>query len=205
MYEYPVPEASRLMSCVRVFTYHCNYCSHLLLATTHDIATLPHRKAPGLDNATILPLPPAPREVANNVEGDKSESDYTSGSESEGEQARQADTSSVAPRKRSKRKDYTLLISCPKETKARIITREDGFEKRYLHKCGRCKLPMGYQLDDAQFDVAQKGKTAQSSGDGAQSKKKRRTKYLYVLPGSLVSSQDLDGKEPDDEEIDILQ
>ncbi|RPA87779.1 hypothetical protein BJ508DRAFT_64255 [Ascobolus immersus RN42] len=188
----------------KIFTYHCNYCSHLLLATTHDISTLPHRKAPGLDNATILPLPPAPREVANNVEGDNSESEYTSESDSESEQTNAADASGVSQRKRSKRKDYTLLISCPKETKARIITREDGFEKRFLHKCGRCKLPMGYQLDDAQFDVAQKGKDGQGSEKGVQPKKKKRTKYLYVLPGSLVSSQDLDGKEPDDDEIDIL-
>lgn len=189
-----------------IYTYHCNYCSHLLLATTHNIATLPHRKAPGLDNATILPLPPAPREVANNVEGENSESEYTSEeSESETEQNKQAEEAGVPRRRRSKQKDYTLLISCPKETKARVITREDGFEKRYLHKCGRCKLPIGYQLDDAQFDVAAKGGNAGQSSEGGEPKKKRRTKYLYVLPGSLVSSQDLTGKEPEDEEIDILQ
>jgi hypothetical protein len=39
-------------------TYHCRFCSHLLVATTREIEQLPRRREPAQDQALILPLPP---------------------------------------------------------------------------------------------------------------------------------------------------
>ena len=53
-----------------------------------------------------------------------------------------------------------------------IIRREDGFEKRTLMRCARCKLPVGYQLDQSHFT------------DGETKAKD----IAYILPGSLMST-----------------
>ncbi|KAF8540409.1 hypothetical protein BDD12DRAFT_833403 [Trichophaea hybrida] len=133
------------MTTPRVYTYHCTFCSHLLLASTHIFTSLPTRRSPGLDNATIVPLPaPEP--------------------DDEDEDTVMANTG-----REIRGKGYTLMLTLLRDRQAKVVTREDGFEKRTLLRCGRCRLVVAYQLE------AQGG-------------------FLYVLPGAVTESGEL-GKE----------
>ena len=58
-----------------------------------------------------------------------------------------------------------------------VIKLEDGFEKRYVARCNRCNLPVGYQLDKDQFSEAHAGP---------------RSDVLYVMSGGLLSTADME-------------
>ncbi|KAI5783921.1 hypothetical protein DFH27DRAFT_577895 [Peziza echinospora] len=160
----------------RVFTYHCAFCSHLLLATTLHLPSLPRRQSPGLDNAIIAPLPPPPRnpdDSDSDSETHQSSESESSESESEAEAPTSppppsntnpastptttttaTSTSTIPPlRKRKPKppKTYTLLLSSIRDRYPKIIVRPDGFEKRYSWRCGRCKVVYSYQLDETQY------------------------------------------------------
>lgn len=64
-----------------------------------------------------------------------------------------------------------VLLNTILERKPVVIRRSDGFETRYQRRCGRCDLVIGYHLDGAQF--------------GAEKASGRFDKVIYVLPGSL--------------------
>ena len=69
-----------------------------------------------------------------------------------------------------------------------VLKLEDGFEKRYVLKCSRCDLTIGYQLDWSQFE--------QISPDHR--KTGRREDVVYLLPGSLsMTEQMVEGVGPD--------
>ncbi|OQO02592.1 hypothetical protein B0A48_12120 [Cryoendolithus antarcticus] len=57
-----------------------------------------------------------------------------------------------------------------------ILKLDDGFEKRYAARCGRCGLMAGYYLDRSQFDNAETGVNED---------------VLYILPGSLEATDKL--------------
>jgi hypothetical protein len=100
--------------------------------------------------------------------------------------------------------DYTLILSLTKDRTAQIITREDGFEKRWIWRCGRCRIISGYQLDDAHFDPP--GSTGQSETMDEKEKKRtdrKRKRYLYILPGAVLPTEEL-GRELKEKEIDVL-
>ncbi|KAG0640612.1 hypothetical protein HOY80DRAFT_1008911 [Tuber brumale] len=246
------------MSTPRVYTYHCKFCSNLFLASTHDFETLPKRKPPGRDRATIVPLPPPPKSEkeegssdAESSEGSSSSSE--SESEAEAEDVPKPEVSSEGPsehkepnpnepppptapfdpektalvedtevtkggagpppkppttrRRRDKDDDYTLLLSLTKDRSAKIIDREDGFEKRWIWRCGRCRLIVGYQLDDAHFSPTSNthpntmvttgvmGGDAGADMDRAEKERKRaerkRKRYLYILPDACVPTEEL--------------
>jgi hypothetical protein len=195
-------------------TYHC-LCAHLVLASTFDLAKLPHRASPGLDNAIILPYPPPPQS------GDESH-DSDPGSEEENDEAAEnaettvqslslaeqgsddAPTSSVSMpppavptvanskekgKERKSRVDtsslgFTALLSLSLDRKPCIVNREDGFEKRHLFRCQRCRLVVGYQLDDVHFST--KGKDGQERTDS-------EGRVVYILPGGLMSTEEMEG------------
>lgn len=110
-------------------------------------------------------------------------------------------------RRRGDKDDYTLLLSLTKDRSAKIIDREDGFEKRWIWRCGRCRLIVGYQLDDAHFSptsnthpniIATTGVMGGDAGadkDRAEKERKRaerkRKRYLYILPDACVSTEEL--------------
>ena len=71
---------------------------------------------------------------------------------------------------------YGLLLSTRQDRQAEIITSDEGFEKRYLQRCGRCNLVVGYQLDWQQFSVDRSG---------------RREDYVFLLPGGFVKTSDM--------------
>ncbi|KAK6331056.1 hypothetical protein TWF718_003246 [Orbilia javanica] len=83
-------------------------------------------------------------------------------------------------------KDYTLLLSSIRDRRPCIIRREDGFEKRLLWRCGRCRLIFGYQIYDETLEELSKGDDVESH----KQKKYRPNKnyYVYILPGGLTAA-----------------
>ena len=73
------------------------------------------------------------------------------------------------------------LLNVVKDRKSIIIRREDGFEKRTLFSCTRCRVVIGYSLDDAHWE-----------------NEERQSRPVYLLPGGLVGTEDMvKGKQPD--------
>lgn len=69
------------------------------------------------------------------------------------------------------------------EKSAEIVTSDEGFEKRYMQRCGRCGLVVGYQLDWQQFAVDRTG---------------RREDFVFLLPGGFMTTREMiAGKQAD--------
>lgn len=82
---------------------------------------------------------------------------------------------------------YASLANTVADTKPVIIRLEDGFEKRYAHKCSRCEVTVAYSLDRSQFED-----TKTSSGV--------KQDVVYLIPGGLLSTEDMKaGKDMDAE------
>ncbi|RAH63118.1 hypothetical protein BO85DRAFT_444462 [Aspergillus piperis CBS 112811] len=144
-----------------VQTHHCRFCNHLLLATTRSIPSLPRRKDPAKDGALILPLP-----RDHSTTDDDEESNSTS-----------------QPSK--KQKHYTILLSTTiPDRKHTLVRREDGFEKRLFLRCGRCRVVMGYFLDEVHFGGVSSA-AAEEDGEGEGEKARE---VVYLLPGALVET-----------------
>lgn len=228
-------------------TYHCRFCSHLLVATTREIEQLPRRREPAQDRALILPLPPrlghghghgqpSPSgQPSLEGEGESSESgedelikpealvedqkpkprrqQQQSEERARSENNNSAKTARDIPKSKSKKEKgrpndhYTILLSTTlPDRKPVIIRRHDGFEKRLLLRCGRCRVVMGYLLDEAHFPT----RTACGSGDNSNAEMKAEPivsigkdrsntndgggdregpSVVYVLPQSLVRTE----------------
>ncbi|KAH0537203.1 hypothetical protein FGG08_005981 [Glutinoglossum americanum] len=182
----------------KIHAYHC-LCTHLLFASTHNISSLPRRRSPGLDNAIIVPLPPPPLRSSSPSSSSESEP------EPEPPQA-SINNNPHSPWRPRRRRDpqslnYTLLLSTTQDRKPHIISRADGFEKRYLWRCGRCRLIVGYQLDDVHFPTSA---AAESAGDEEGRKGREKGRVLYLLPGGLMSTEEMAaGKTWSDKEIEV--
>ncbi|KAF2094061.1 hypothetical protein NA57DRAFT_80482 [Rhizodiscina lignyota] len=158
-------------------TYHC-ICSNLVLASTRPQPSLARRKV-GNDRAYILPLPPLPdSEDDIDMEHDPVAKD-------------KAGEVGLATSKSTKSSGYALLLSTYIDRKPVLIRRAESFEKRYLHRCGRCGLIFGYQLDWAQYDQSSQGKGQDSEGATATHSSDRREDVIYLIPGGLQSTQSM--------------
>lgn len=164
----------------RINSYHC-LCTTLLLVTTHDLNSLSRRAEPALDRALILPLP-----AASKLAGEENES---------GEGTQTGDGIDVG---------YSLLLSTTQDRKPTIVRREDGFEKRTLLRCGRCRLVVGYKLDPAHFGAGKATMAGLDQGEGdaevgrMTGNADEAVEVVYLLPGGLVSSEELkSGKTPE--------
>lgn len=135
-----------------IYTYHC-LCTNLVIATTYTLSALLQRAKPSLDSAYILPCP-GPQLEAAEVDPHNFE-DVPAG------------------------KDHTFVLSLSAD-KPSMIRREDGFEKRWLLRCQRCKLVVGYQLDGAQSE--QENEEAMTG---------RRGDVMYVLQGALSTTAEM--------------
>ncbi|KAF3922804.1 hypothetical protein AA313_de0210045 [Arthrobotrys entomopaga] len=186
--------------------------SHLILATTRDIFKLPRRQAPGLDGAIIVPLPPPPRSVDSDNESEDEDNDDE---EDENEERmeidqRNSDEQTLMNKQgaaaskneateqddEQEPKDYTLLLSSIRDRRPCVIRREDGFEKRLLWRCGRCRLIFGYQIYDETLEELSKGE-----GDSGKKFKKRlpgKKYYVYILPGGLTTASGMGSLTEDD-------
>jgi len=60
-----------------------------------------------------------------------------------------------------------------------MLQRQDGFEKRYLHRCPRCELIVGYQLDESQYE-------------GPRKPGGRREDVVYLLSEGLTSTEEME-------------
>jgi len=170
-----VESSSVVLGQPRVHTYHC-LCTHLIVATTTPLSSLPRRSASSLDKAYILILPSPPSTHSPPLDDSDSEA------EAEGEPSTSQEKSLLKPGSH-----YALLLSTVVDRKPQIITRSDGFEKRYLQRCGRCRLVVGYQLEWGQYTDADAG-----MGDRAG----RRENVVYLLPGGLMSTEEMvEGKD----------
>ncbi|KAF2676440.1 hypothetical protein K458DRAFT_322150 [Lentithecium fluviatile CBS 122367] len=157
----PTPsEKISLAASSTVYTYHC-LCTHLLLATSTPLNALPTRKN-ALDAAHIMPLPPPP--TAAPTKG--------------------------RPTPLPPTDHYGLLLSTRLDGRPEMVTSDDGFEKRYLQRCGRCGLVVGYQLDWQQFGAEREG---------------RREDVVYLLPGGFVTTSEMVmGKAPSEGAIGMV-
>ncbi|KAK7509311.1 uncharacterized protein IWZ02DRAFT_387103 [Phyllosticta citriasiana] len=149
-----------------IHTYHC-LCAQLLLASTTPLAHLPRRggpsisaDAPPLDRAYILPLPASPPTT-------------TTADDALAQAQTQEATDARSPH-------YALTLSLSSDRSATIIQRDDGLEKRYLARCGRCRVVVGYWLDWSQFA------SSTTAADGG-----RREDVVFLLPGGLLSTEDM--------------
>lgn len=144
-----------------VNTYHC-ICTNLVLATTLALPALPRRAKPCLDSAYILPRPSAHLTAAELDVDDFDADEIQAGGQG-----------------------LTFLLSLNTDTPI-MIRGDEGFEKRWPLRCGRCKLVVGYQLDSGQFGH-EAGKATTGREDGV----------IYLLPGSVVTTAEMkDGKVP---------
>lgn len=139
-------------------TYHC-LCNTFILATTYDLIALPSRASPAQDQALILPF--SFGSLAGSDAMTDGESSLTAGPGLGGA-------------------GYSYVTNITQDAKPVIVRREDGFEKRRLQRCKRCKLVIGYQLDETQF----------SESDI------RADQLWYLLPGGLVSTSDMRESRP---------
>ena len=160
----PNPMAATAHASPAINTYHC-LCSHLLLATTHDIGQLPLRKGESLDHAHILPSPPVPERIRSSILAD----------------ARRSPSPALSDDGTAKTDGVTVLLSIMHASQPVIIRRNDGIEKRYLLQCSRCKLTVAYYLDWAQWEKAGQ----------AVSRKGKREDVIFVLPGAVMSSDEM--------------
>jgi len=192
------------MTTPKIYTYHC-LCTHLILASTHTLSSLPVRRAPGLDKAIIVPLPPPPRHSSpENSEDEGSDAEDQGNTEA---QRSKGKTQRSGKDNETKDLGYTLLLSTARDRRPCIISRADGFEKRYLWRCGRCRLIIGYQLDDAQYasssnpsassnlstnatTTAMATLNVDGEEDGREDKGRGR-ELVYIFPGGLMTTEEM--------------
>jgi hypothetical protein len=186
------------MAAPTIHTYHC-LCTSLLLASTHNLNTLPRRAPPSLDNAIIVPLPPAPKPPTSELPSDSEEDDAQESSASKPSRPTKPIHQSTADLTEL---GYTLLLSTVLDHRPTIVRRSDGFEKRYLLRCGRCKLVVGYELDASHFGNSDaKDDTAMVVDDGLQGGEKK-TEFVYLLPGGILSTEAMAaGKKISDQDV----
>ncbi|MCJ1380189.1 hypothetical protein MMC17_003292 [Xylographa soralifera] len=148
-----------------ITTYHC-LCTHLLLATPYPLPTLPQRQSPGLDHARILPLGKPPSQtsvdedtIPSTIADISLHNNDSNGLDKEAEPL------------------YSLLLNTTLDRRPVIVRREDGFEKRWVRRCGRCRTGVGYVLGD---------------GDGEQV----HGEVLYLLEEGLVETEELKKQGP---------
>ncbi|KAI9745410.1 MAG: hypothetical protein M1818_000944 [Claussenomyces sp. TS43310] len=181
------------MAVPAVYTYHC-LCTSLLLSTTHILSSLPQRTNASLDHAVILPLPPPP------VSSTSSPPDSDAEDDAEASQA----LPPTAGQSRQKHDalpplGYTVLLSMMPDRRPTIIRREDGFEKRFLYRCGRCRLVVGYELDEAHYADSQK---AEEMSGAAGRQVQGRMKVIYLLPAGIMGTDTMaSGRRLDEGEV----
>ncbi|KFX86190.1 hypothetical protein O988_09723 [Pseudogymnoascus sp. VKM F-3808] len=70
------------------------------------------------------------------------------------------------------------------------VRREDGFEKRILWRCGRCRVVVGYELDPSHFETATAGGSGEvEEGSSATREGSGVGRVLYILPGWAQSTE----------------
>ncbi|OBT85599.1 hypothetical protein VE02_05168 [Pseudogymnoascus sp. 03VT05] len=85
---------------------------------------------------------------------------------------------------------HTTLLSMTPDRRITTIRREDGFEKRILWRCGRCRVVVGYELDPSHFETATAGEAGEAGeGSSAAQEGGGVARVLYILPGWVQSTE----------------
>lgn len=205
-------KASQPRGRIPIRTYHCRFCNHLLVASTQDLSTLPRRRAPALDNAIILPLPKKSARAEDEDDDEQEEDEEEEGKDKEhnekdsgeAEISQQMESATLKPGSRkgkssassSPSQHYTILLSTTTpDRKPIILRRADGFEKRLLVRCGRCKVVLGYVLDEVHFKKVEDNKGGgaggMTEGEDSNASGAGEPEVIYILPGSLVETDEL--------------
>jgi len=161
----------------KIHTYHC-LCLSLLLASTHTLSSLPRRSTQSSHPSSdfILPLPPAPLNPSED----------------------EIESTDLPP------EGYTLLLGVDKEKKPTIIRREDGFEKRILHRCSRCRLVVGYEL--ATEGDTEMGGTSIKKGKEKEKEEGYTGRIIYILPAAVMSTEAMAAaRKIGEEEVDVVK
>ncbi|KKK22693.1 hypothetical protein ARAM_004001 [Aspergillus rambellii] len=191
-------------------THHCRFCNHLLLATTRRIAALPRRKPPARDSALVLPLfstpVPASATASTTTTTTASRASASASASATAPEDNDNDNDNDNDKENeneNKQPHYTILLSTTVvDRKPTLLRREDGFEKRCLLRCGRCRVVIGYFLDAVHFPATAETDADAGAGSGigigiaggekeeeeedARGMKKERV--VYLLPGALVET-----------------
>lgn len=161
----------------QIHTYHC-VCTSLLLASTHSLSSLPRRSsdAGSIDAAHILPQS-ATSDLLN-----------------------KADLHQKLPLE-----GYTMLLGLDKDTKKIIIRRNDGFEKRILYRCSRCRIVVGYevlrQCENLKFENEDS-----SHNQVLDPLDSCRGKTIYLIPGGIMSTSVMTSKKKlEEEDVQIFK
>ncbi|KAJ5736494.1 uncharacterized protein N7483_001619 [Penicillium malachiteum] len=152
----------------KINTQHCAFCNHLLLATTLDLNKLPRRGGESKDNAIILPL------------------EHQSHEEPEEESSKSQLSA----------KHLSLLLSTTiPDRRATLVRREDGIEKRILLRCGRCRVIMGYFLDDVHYPTSTTSASHVTDHEDEDefSRPGKNARAVYILPGAVSRTEDMEG------------
>ncbi|RKF54929.1 hypothetical protein OnM2_093009 [Erysiphe neolycopersici] len=149
----------------QIYTYHC-ICTHLLFASTHIFSSLPRRshERGSIDAALILPLPKVPLN-SKNLRYD------------------------LPPPE-----GYTLLLGIEKDSKIHTIRKSDGFERRILYQCSRCKVVIGYEILP-ESGVAELDTTNRIHAEEDEDKSVGSVNIMYILPGGLMTTEFMASKE----------
>ncbi|CCU79102.1 hypothetical protein BGHDH14_bgh03974 [Blumeria hordei DH14] len=142
---------------VQIHTYHC-LCTALVLASSHSLSTLPRRS---LDNDAIdtAIILPLPDITPMPNEPDQN----------------------------LPQEGYSLLIGVDKDSDSIDIRRLQGVERRFLYRCSKCQMVIGYEIvqgrdvdmiDDNDNDGSNMGTQPIYYG-----------KILYILPGGLMTTE----------------
>lgn len=191
----PTPPAQIQPPQTNLKTHHCRFCNHLLLATTRELASLPRRREPGRDGAMILPLPGRDNDNDNDNDEVNEDDDDEEGEEEveleleeenqeQGQTTKQTQTQTRTRPRARPNGEYSILLSTTlPDRRAMLVRREDGFEKRTMLRCGRCRVVVGYFLDGVHF------------GAGAGAATATATATVYLLPGALIETGTMGDKE----------
>ncbi|POS82792.1 hypothetical protein EPUL_004893, partial [Erysiphe pulchra] len=149
----------------QVYTYHC-ICTHLLFASTHIFSSLPRRSREkgSIDAALILPLP----KVALNSKNLRYDVPPPEG--------------------------FTLLLGLEKDTKIHTLRKPDGFERRTLYQCSRCKIVIGYEISP-ESGIVEVDTAENVHPEVDEDKCLGPVKIMYILPGGLMSTEFMASKE----------
>ncbi|OBT97134.1 hypothetical protein VE01_04809 [Pseudogymnoascus verrucosus] len=84
---------------------------------------------------------------------------------------------------------HTTLLSMTPDRRITTIRREDGFEKRILWRCGRCRVVVGYELDPSHFEAPTTAVGGEAEEGSSAAPESGVAKVLYILPGWVQSTE----------------
>lgn len=142
---------------VQIHTYHC-LCTALILASTHSLSMLPRRS---VDNDAIdaaIILPfPEISPMPNDLDLNLPQ------------------------------EGYSLLLGLDKDLDSINVRRIRGVERRFLYRCSKCQMVIGYELvQEKDIDMID-GNDVHGSNMGTQPT--YCGKIIYILPGGLMTTE----------------